>query len=88
MSDKRTIRVRCPNPKCATDIESAPDRLGKNDPCPACGPSTLMATGRCSISESPVPSGVPGGEAVAGLSTSGVASLASNMNVIPIQRKM
>jgi tRNA G18 (ribose-2'-O)-methylase SpoU len=37
MNRERTISVRCPNPKCAIDIEAATDRLGRNDPCPACG---------------------------------------------------
>ena len=32
-----TVRVRCPNPECGAELLLAPERLGKNEPCPECG---------------------------------------------------
>ncbi len=32
-----TVRVRCPNPACGAELALAPERLGKNEPCPECG---------------------------------------------------
>jgi 23S rRNA (guanosine2251-2'-O)-methyltransferase len=37
MADAGAVRVRCPNPACAAELAVAPERLGKNQPCPACG---------------------------------------------------
>ena len=34
---KSTIRVRCPNPACGARLALAPERLGRNEPCPECG---------------------------------------------------
>lgn len=34
---EKLVRVRCPNPACCAEIELAPARLGKNEPCPSCG---------------------------------------------------
>jgi 23S rRNA (guanosine2251-2'-O)-methyltransferase len=31
-----TVRVRCPNPECGAELKLAPERLGKNEPCPEC----------------------------------------------------
>jgi tRNA G18 (ribose-2'-O)-methylase SpoU len=31
------VRVRCPNPDCRSELELPVSRLGKNEPCPACG---------------------------------------------------
>jgi len=31
------VRVRCPNPACREEIDLPPARLGRNEPCPACG---------------------------------------------------
>lgn len=31
------MQTRCPNPKCKLTFDIAPEREGKNDPCPQCG---------------------------------------------------
>jgi tRNA G18 (ribose-2'-O)-methylase SpoU len=31
------VRVRCPNPACGAELAFPPGRLGRNEPCPACG---------------------------------------------------
>lgn len=33
---ENTVHVRCPNPECGAELTLAPERLGKNEPCPEC----------------------------------------------------